>query len=125
MHISKPLVMLGILGIVGLGVLVAIKKSAGTFTETVQNGKRILHVGPNDSVQAAIDAANYGDTVVIEANKTFTGNFILPKKSGTGEIIIQSTEISKLPEGKRVTPSQSELFAKLQTPNSDPVLATA
>ena len=125
MHLSKPLVMLGILAVVGIGVVVAIRQHAGTFTETIQNGKRILNVGPKDSVQAAINAANYGDTIVIEAGATFTGNFTLPKKTGTGEIVIQSSRISELPEGKRVNPSQSALFAKLQNTSSDPVLATA
>jgi len=125
MRLSKPLVLLGILAVVGIGVIVAIRQTAGTFTETIQNGKRIINVGPRDSVQAAINAANYGDTIVIQAGATFTGNFTLPKKTGTGEIVIQSSRISELPEGKRVNPSQSALFAKLQNTSSDPVLATS
>ncbi|HSE18617.1 MAG TPA: hypothetical protein VLB46_16295 [Pyrinomonadaceae bacterium] len=125
MTLSKPLVLLGILAVVGIGVIVAIRQTAGTFTETIQNGKRIINVGPRDSVQAAINAANYGDTIVIQAGATFTGNFTLPQKNGTGEIVIQSSRVNELPEGARVNPSQSALFAKLQTTNSDPVLATA
>ena len=124
MHVSKPLVMLGILAVVGVGVVVAIRQNAGTYTESWQNGKRIINVGPKDSLQAAINAANYGDTIVVQAGATFTGNFTLPKKNGTGEIIIQSSRISELPENARVNPSQSALFAKLQTPNSEPVIAT-
>jgi len=124
MHLSKPLVLLGILALVGVGVVVAIKHNAGTFTESIQNGKRIINVGPNDSVQAAINAANYGDTIVIKAGATFTGNITLPQKSGTGEIVIQSSRISELPEGVRVNPSQSALFAKLQTTNEAPVVTT-
>jgi hypothetical protein len=125
MHVSKPLVMLGILAVVGVGVVVAIRQRMGTFTETWQNGKRIITVGPNDSLQAAINAANYGDTIVVQAGVILTGNFTLPQKSGTGEIVIQSSRISDLPENIRVNPSQSALFAKLQTTNSDPVIATA
>ena len=125
MHVSKPLVMLAILVVVAVGVVIVIRQNAGTFTESWQNGKRIINVGPRDSVQAAINAANYGDTIVLQAGATFTGNFTLPKKTGTGEIVIQSSRISELPEGKRVNPSQSALFAKLQNTSSDPVLATA
>ena len=124
MHLSKPLVLLGILALVGVGVVVAIKHNAGTFTESIQNGKRIINVGPKDSVQAAINAANYGDTIVVQAGATFTGNITLPQKSGTGEIVIQSSRISELPEGVRVNPSQSALFAKLQTTNEAPVVTT-
>ena len=125
MTISKPLMLLGILAVVGVGVVVAIRQNAGTFTETIQNGKRIINVGPKDSLQAAINAANYGDTIVVQAGATLTGNFTLPKKNGTGEIVIQSSRMSELPEGTRVNPSQSALFAKVQSTSSDPVLATA
>ena len=125
MTLSKPLVWLSILAVVGaLGVVIALRQQ-GTFTETVQNGKRIITVGPRDSLQAALNAANYGDTIVVQAGATFTGNITLPQKSGTGEILIQSSRISELPEGVRVNPSQSALFPKLQTTNSEPVIATA
>jgi hypothetical protein len=116
--------MLGILAVVGLGVVVAIKQRTGTFTETIQNGKRIINVGPKDSLQAALNAANYGDTIVVQAGVTLTGNFTLPQKTGAGEIVIQSSRISELPEGVRVNPSQAALFAKVQTDNAEPVLAT-
>ena len=126
MHVSKSLVLLSVLAVMGtVGVVVALRQHAGTFTESWQNGKRIITVGPKDSLQAAINAANYGDTIVVQAGATFTGNFTLPKKTGTGEIVIQSSRISELPEGARVNPSQSALFAKLQTTTPDPVIATA
>src|SRR5689334_17079291 len=122
---TKPLVLLSILALVGVGVVVALKFKTGTFTETVQNGKRIINVGPRDSLQAALDAANYGDTIVVQAGATLTGGFVLPKKSGTGEILIQSSRINELKDGVRVKPSQSDLFAKLQTKNTEPIITTA
>jgi Right handed beta helix region len=116
--------MLSVLAVVGtLGVVFALRHR-GTFAESWQNGKRIITVGPRDSVQAAINAAELGDTIVVHAGATFTGNFVLPQKKGTGEIVIQSSRLSELPEGVRVNPSQSALFAKLQTSNSDPVIKT-
>src|ERR1041384_2120513 len=124
--VSRPLVMLSVLAVVGtLGLVIALKLHAGTFTESWENGRRILKVGPNDDVQAAIDAAQPGDTIVIQAGVTFTGGFVLPAKSGTGEIVIQSSRVSELPEGVRVNPSQSALFAKLQTNDVEPVVRTA
>jgi hypothetical protein len=123
--VSKLLVLLSVVVVVAtVGVVFALRLHAGTFGESWQNGKRILTVGPRDSLQAAINAAQYGDTIVVQAGATFNGGFVLPAKNGTGEIVIQSSRVSELPEGKRVNPSQSALFAKLQTTNSDPVLTT-
>jgi len=106
--ISKPLVMLSVLAVVAtLGVVMALRYHSGTFTETWENGARILKVGPKDDLQAAINAAQPGDTIVVQAGATFIDGFVLPLKSGTGEIVIQSSRMSELPEGVRVNPSQS------------------
>src|SRR5689334_3013032 len=41
-------------------------------------------------LQAAINAAVAGDTLLLRAGETFHGNFILPAKSGTAWITIRS-----------------------------------
>ena len=115
----------GVLAIVGIGVVFALRQVRGTFTETYEAGKRTITVGPKDSFQAALNAAQYGDVIVLQAGVAYTGSFELPKKNGTGEIVIQSSKASELPENVRVTPAQSALFAKLQTDTVEPVLKTA
>ncbi len=124
--VSKPLVMLSVLAVVGtLGVVIALKQHAGTFSESWVNGRRIITVGPKDDLQAAINAAQLGDTIVAQAGAIFKGGFVLPAKSGSGEIVIQSSRLSELPEDVRVNPSQSALFAKLQSDtNEEPVVRT-
>src|SRR5215217_1949661 len=86
-------------------VLLAAVWSANAATITVPAG---------GSVQSAINAAQYGDTIIVQAGTVYTASLVLPLKSGTGEIVIQSSRISELPEGVRVNPSQSDLFAKFQ-----------
>jgi hypothetical protein len=78
-------------------------------------------------LQAAINSANMGDTIRLAAGATFTGNFMLPAKTGTGVITIRSSASdTALPaSGTRIDPSNAALLPKLQSPNSSPVLATA
>src|SRR3982751_5908286 len=42
------------------------------------------------NLQAAINAAQQGDTIRLAAGATFTGNFVLPVHAGTGYITIRS-----------------------------------
>lgn len=60
-----------------------------------------------NSIQAAIDAASYGDVILLRAGETFVGHYILRAKSGTGWIEIRSdAPESDLPAaGTRLVPS--------------------
>ena len=85
-----------------------------------------ITVPAGGNVQSAINAAQYGDTIILEAGAIYNASLTLPLKSGTGEIVIQSSRLSELPEGVRVSPAQSALFAKLQSSiPAEPVVKTA
>jgi hypothetical protein len=75
-------------------------------------------------LQAALNAAQRGDVVQLAAGATFTGNFTLPAKPGTGWVTITSATPLP-PAGTRVTPQAAVNFAKLQSPNAMPTLTTA
>jgi uncharacterized protein (TIGR03437 family) len=98
-------------------ILIAATLTANAATITVPAG---------GNLQSAINAAQYGDTIILEAGAIYTATLTLPLKSGTGEIIIQSSRIGELPEGVRVNPSQSALFAKVQSSvPAEPIVKTA
>ena len=90
---------------------------------------RTIEVEKGDNLQKALNKAQRGDEIVLAAGATFTGNFVLPAKSGTvadGWIVVRSEQLSQLPAiGTRVRPTSANLMPKIVTPNSDPAIKTA
>ncbi len=88
---------------------------------------RTIAVSAGGDFQAALNQAQPGDVITLQAGATFTGNFTLPNKSGSGWIVIRSsTADSNLPRpGARVTPSFSSVMPKIISPNSEPAIRTA
>jgi hypothetical protein len=69
-------------------------------------------------LQAALNTALPGDTIELAAGATFTGHFVLPKKSGSGWVWIRSSAYASLPpRGTRVSPSNAGLMPKIVSPD--------
>ncbi|HEY6188750.1 MAG TPA: hypothetical protein VIW80_13925, partial [Pyrinomonadaceae bacterium] len=80
------------------------------------------------NLQAALNSANPGDTIILEAGATYTGPFTLPAKPASEDFItIQSSALSQLPSAsQRVSPAHAPLMPKLLSPgNNQPALLTA
>ncbi len=107
---------------------------AGAVIALVQRARRVsppqregstLRLGRDGDLQDAIDQAQPGDTIVLDAGIVYKGPITLPVKSGNQFITIQSSGVKDLPEGVRVLPSQSALFAKVvSATNEEPVVKT-
>src|SRR5215203_219676 len=82
-----------------------------------------LVVPAGGDLQAAINSAALGDTIILDAGATYRGPFTLPKKAGDAYLTIQSSRASEITG--RVSPSQSGLLAKLRATISDPIVRTA
>jgi len=80
-------------------------------------------------LQAALEGAVAGDTIILEAGATYVGPFTLPAKPAAGDlwITIQSSALSQLPPaGSRVSPAHAALMPKLVSPGGNqPALRTA
>ena len=75
-----------------------------------------LFVAVGGDLQAALNRAQSGDEVVVEAGATFVGPFTLPRKPNADgpEIVIRtSTPDDELPAGVRVSPQDSPKMPKL------------
>ena len=68
----------------------------------------IVHVGADGNLQSALNAANCGDTIELQADATFSGIFRLPAKPCDDQhwIIVRTdaADSSLPPEGTRLTP---------------------
>ena len=67
-------------------------------------------VAAGGNLQNALNAAQPGDTILLEAGATFSGSFTLPVKSGNAWIVIRTSapDSSLPPEGTRMTPACSD-----------------
>lgn len=99
---------------------------AGTGGFTPARGQSVIGVPAGGNLQAALNAARPGDTIVLQAGATYVGNFILPAKGGGEFITLRSSADGSLPgEGTRIGPGHAPLLAKLRSPNTMPAIATA
>lgn len=97
------------------------------FSQPAVTGKQWV-VNAGDNLQNALNSAQRGDEIVIQAGATFTGNFVLPVKTGTsasGWITVRSSQLSSLPAGVRVGPANASSMPRILTPNADGAIKTA
>lgn len=77
-----------------------------------------ISVPAGGNLQQALNQAQPGDTILLAAGATYTGNFVLPAKNGGAYITIRSdAPDSSLPgPGQRMSPAYASSLAKLQAP---------
>lgn len=89
-----------------------------------QAATTLVHAG--DNLQAALNAAQPGDTLLLEAGATFTGNFVLPVKTGNLVITVSTAPDPRLPaQGIRISPAHAPLLARIRSGNAMAALRTA
>lgn len=96
-------------------------------TTLVVSGGKNISVKPGADLQAALNTAKPGDTIILQSGATYTGNFTLPAKTGKEWIIIRSSanDSGLPPPGNRTNPGYSNHMPKLISPNADPAVMTA
>ena len=86
-------------------------------------GGQQINVPAGGDFQAALDAANPGDMIILQAGATYSGTFTLRNKPGTGWIYIQSSALANLPpQGTCVSPAQASLMPRIVSPSTGPTI---
>ncbi|MCU1385700.1 MAG: hypothetical protein JWL71_4397 [Acidobacteria bacterium] len=100
-----------------LATVLAAATSASAATLTVKAG---------GDLQAAIEAARPGDTIMLQAGATFNGPFKLRVKNGTLPITIRSSSADSLlpAAGQRITPAAAPLLAKITSTTAGSAIRT-
>jgi hypothetical protein len=96
------------------------------LASTPVTGKTI-RVAAGGDFQAAINSADPGDEIVLQAGATYIGSFLLPAKNGRKEwITIRTSDMAGLPkEGMRVSPRHAKAMPKIVDPNGNGAISTA
>ncbi len=81
----------------------------------------VMNVAAGESVQNAIDNAQPGDTIVLEAGVTWTEEVHLKDKGGSSDwIVIQSSAMDALPgAGERVSPADAANMPTILSPSGN------
>src|SRR5215207_8648093 len=89
-------------------------------------GAATLTVTAGGDLQAAIDAAFPGDTILLAPGAVFTGNYTLPVKGGTSYITIRSaaSDTSLPAPGTRIAPSYASALPKIRSTQHGPAFRT-
>lgn len=82
-------------------------------TRTPAPGGRIVALAAGGNLQAVLNEARRGDTIVLPAGATFTGPVTLPAIDGEGWIEIRSSAADDLAPGRRVTPADAPKMARI------------
>lgn len=95
-------------------------------TYVAPTGKTIA-VSAGGDFQAALNQAQPGDIITLQAGATYVGTFTLPVKTGANWIVIRSSapDSALPPPGTRITPAYAGVLPKIVTSNVEAALDTA
>jgi len=122
-------IILGLLGIFLLLAVAQIRRNTSATRERRVGNSSTIQVKAGGNLQAAIDEANYGDVIVLEAGATYKGPITLPSKKGASDqyITITTSNLSGIAkENERINPQlHAKAMPKIVGPDSSVAIATA
>jgi hypothetical protein len=107
---------------VGIGVAAALMVAV-----TVTASAATIEVPAGGNLQAAINSAVPGDTILLAPGATYVGNFVLPVHGGTTYVTIRTGVADELlpARGVRMSPAYAPYLAKIKSPTVAAAMRTA
>ena len=85
-----------------------------------------LRVAAGADLQAVINRAKGGDTILLERGAAFSGSYVLPVHEGDAFVTIRTDAADELPPpGVRTSPRYAGILATISSPTNEPALRTA
>jgi hypothetical protein len=104
----------GVVACVALAMVIVVYAQKRLVSVTRPAGKNVtIRVSAGGDLQQAINIAQPGDTIELQAGASYVGAFTLPYKNSAEFITIQSSGASRLAEGKRVEATDAPNMAKI------------
>ena len=122
-------IILGLLGVFLLLAVAQIRRDTSVTRERRVGNSSTIQVKAGGNLQAAIDGANYGDVIVLEAGATYKGPITLPFKEGASDqyITITTSNLNGIAkENERINPQlHAKAMPKIVGPDSSVAIGTA
>ena len=122
MFFSMAILLFFYSGLTVAGVAELPRESVRTGAVEPAPAGREHSVGRGGDLQAALNAARPGDTIILEAGAEYRGPFTLPARAGEGWITVRSNHADALPAGLRVEPGDARHMPALIA-RGEPVIA--
>jgi len=98
----------------------------GTRPRRAGPGGQEIRLKSGGNLQSAVNQAELGDTIVLEAGGTYMGPITLPKKDGDTYLTIRTSNLAGISkEGERINPSHAGAMPKILSPANDSAVRTA
>jgi hypothetical protein len=121
-------------GLVAIGLLFILTQENCSASQVrsrrTTEGKNEITLEPGGDLQAAIKAAQFGDTIILPAGATYLGPLTLPDKgAGAGNdadyITIRTSDLSGIAkDGNRTNPAQAHAMPKIVSPSKQSAIST-
>ncbi|MEP6914820.1 MAG: hypothetical protein ABJC89_04210, partial [Acidobacteriota bacterium] len=96
--------------------------TAASASAPVVTAPDVVRVPAGADLQAALNAAKPGQTLVLDAGARYVGNFMLPERPAGGVPITLTSSANVPPAGQRVDPALVSSLAIIETPNNLPAI---